>query len=267
MGKEYALQLASKGFNLILVSRTESKLVALAKEIETKTPAIKTKLLAMDFSKDNQTDYAKLKAIVDNLDIGILVNNVGQSHSYPVPFLLTPHKEMRDIVTINCMGTLEVTRLIAPGMAQRKRGLILTMGSFGGLLPTPLLATYSGSKAFLQHWSTALASELAPHGVDVQLVVSYLVTTAMSKVRRASATIPNARNFVKAVLGSVGRAGGARNTVNTSTPYWSHALMQWWIENTAGTSSATTVALNKKLHQDIRTRALKKIERDAKKSS
>jgi 17beta-estradiol 17-dehydrogenase / very-long-chain 3-oxoacyl-CoA reductase len=221
----------------------------------------------MDFSKDNATDYAKLKALVDDLDVGILINNVGQSHAYPVPFLLTPHKEMRDIITINCLGTLEVTRLIAPGMAQRKRGLILTMGSFGGLLPTPLLATYSGSKAFLQNWSTALASELAPQGVDVQLVLSYLVTSAMSKIRRPSAMIPNARNFVKSVLGRVGLSGGARKTASTSTPYWSHALMQWWLENTSGTSSPTTVKINKKLHQDIRTRALKKIERDAKKST
>ncbi|OBT55801.1 3-ketoacyl-CoA reductase [Pseudogymnoascus sp. 24MN13] len=267
LGKEYALQLAARGFNILLVSRTESKLATLSQEIETRTPAIKTKYLAMDFSKDNATDYAKLKALVDDLDVGILINNVGQSHSYPVPFLLTPHKEMRDIITINCLGTLEVTRLIAPGMAQRKRGLILTMGSFGGLLPTPLLATYSGSKAFLQHWSTSLASELGPQGVDVQLVLSYLVTSAMSKIRRPSAMIPNARNFVKSALGSVGRSGGARKTANTSTPYWSHAIMQWWIENTSGTSSPTTVAINKKLHQDIRTRALKKIERDAKKST
>jgi len=174
---------------------------------------------------------------------------------------------MRDIVTINCLGTLEVTRIIAPGMAQRKRGLILTMGSFGGLLPTPLLATYSGSKAFLQQWSTSLAAELKPQGVDVEFVVSYLVTSAMSKIRRPSATIPNARNFVKVVLAKIGLAGGARNIAYTSTPFWSHGIMQWWIENTVGLASPTTVKLNKKFHEDIRARALKKIERDSKKST
>lgn len=220
----------------------------------------------MDFSKDDQADYAKLAAIVAGLDVGILINNVGQSHAYPVPFTLTPHKEMRDIITINCLGTLEVTRLIAPGMAQRKRGLILTMGSFGGLLPSPLLATYSGSKAFLQQWSTSLASELKPQGVDVQLVLSYLVTSAMSKIRRPSAMIPNPRNFVKTTLAKVGLAGGARNAAFTSTPFWSHAIMQWWIENTIGGASAVMVRINRKFHEDIRVRALKKMERDAKKS-
>ena len=220
----------------------------------------------MDFSKNDDGDYAKLKALVDGLDIGILVNNVGQSHSIPVPFVLTPKDEIRDIIAINCIATLRVTQIVAPGMVQRKRGLILTMGSFGGLLPTPLLATYSGSKAFLQQWSTALAGELKGSGVDVEFVISYLVTSAMSKIRKTSATIPNPRNFVKSVLAKVGRSGGAQQMAFTSTPYWAHALMQWWIENTVGLGSEFAVIQNRKMHESIRKRALKKAERDAKKA-
>jgi 17beta-estradiol 17-dehydrogenase / very-long-chain 3-oxoacyl-CoA reductase len=267
LGKEYALQLASKGFNLILVSRTASKLETLSADIESKYASVKTKILAVDFSKATDSDYQNLANLVNGLDIGILVNNVGQSHSFPVPFIITPKQEMLEIITINCIATLRVTQIIAPGMAQRHRGLILTMGSFGGLLPSPLLATYSGSKAFLQQWSTSLASELAPQGVDVQLVLSYLVTSAMSKIRRSSATIPSARAFVKTVLAKVGLKGGARNIAYTSTPFWSHALMHWWIENTVGLASKLTVGMNLKFHQDIRTRALKKAEREAKKST
>ena len=220
----------------------------------------------MDFKENNDGDYARLKALVDGLDVGILVNNVGLSHSIPVPFIQTPKEEVRDIVTINCMGTLRVTQLIAPGMVQRKRGLILTMGSFGGLMPTPLLATYSGSKAFLQQWSTALGGELKGTGVDVELVLSYLVTTAMSKVRKTSMMIPNPRNFVKAVLGKVGRSGGAQKVAFTSTPFWGHALMEWWLENTLGLGGQFVVGQNRKMHEDIRKRALRKAERDAKKA-
>lgn len=267
LGKEYAIQLAQKGFNIVLVSRTESKLLALQSELEHKYAgsAIKTKILAMDFAKNDDGDFAKLKALVDGLDVGILINNVGQSHAMPVPFLQTPKDEMRDIITINCMGTLKVTQIVAPGMVQRKRGLILTMGSFGGLLPTPLLATYSGSKAFLQHWSTALAGELDGTGVDVELVISYLVTTAMSKVRRASVVIPNPRNFVKSVMTKVGRSGGAQKTAHTRTPYWTHAIMHWWLETFPGLYSGIVLSQNKVMHADIRKRALRKAEREAKK--
>ena len=175
---------------------------------------------------------------------------------------------MGDIITINCMATLRVTQIVAAGMMQRKRGLILTMGSFGGLLPTPLLATYSGSKAFLQQWSTSLGSELAPHGVMVELVQSYLVTSAMSKIRKPSSMVPSARVFVKSVLGRLGRTGGAQGWGWTSTPYWSHAFMQWGLATFVGISNQLVVGVNKSMHEGIRKRALRKLEREkAKKAS
>ncbi|KAI0478393.1 3-ketoacyl-CoA reductase [Xylariaceae sp. FL0804] len=265
LGKEYATQLASKGFNLVLVSRTLPKLETLAQELEAKFGGLQTKVLDMDFAANNDADYERLAQLVDGLDVGILINNVGQSHSIPVPFTLTEKEEMQSIVTINCMGTLRTTRIVAPGMQSRKRGLIITMGSFGGWLPTPYLATYSGSKAFLQHWSTALASELKTDNVDVQLCLSYLVTTAMSKIRRPSLFIPPPKPFVRAALGKIG-ASSWQATAHTYTPYWSHALMAWAIENTLGIGSSLGLGVNKKMHMDIRTRALKKAAREAKKA-
>ncbi|KAI9678318.1 MAG: hypothetical protein M1817_006264 [Caeruleum heppii] len=269
IGRDFAIQLAQKGFNLVLISRTESKLQQLAQEIETKYAgsAVKTKILAMDFARDNDDDYNRLRCVVDGLEVAILINNVGKSHDMPVPFLLTSKQEMADIITVNCVGTLKVTQIVAPGMVQRRRGLILTMGSFAGLTPTPLLATYSGSKAFLQHWSTALGSELKPHGVQVELVISYLVTSAMSKIRRPSTFIPNPRNFVKAVLGKIGRSGGAQGVGFTSTPYWSHAIMHWSLTTFTGIMNGFVVDRNRVMHESIRKRSLRKLERDAKKSS
>lgn len=265
LGKEYAKQLASKGFNLVLVSRTQSKLEALASEIESSSKqGVQTKILAMDYSQDNPNDYDRLSELVQGLDVAILINNVGQSHSIPVPFVETDKKELQDIVTINCLGTLKTTQIIAPGMVQRKRGLILTMGSFGGWMPIPYLATYSGSKAFLQHWSSALAGELKQSNVDVYLVLSYLVVSAMSKIKRPSAMIPTPRPFVKATLGKIG-LGGTQNIAYTYTPWWSHAIMQWWVEKAVGFGSKVGIGFNLKAHKDIRTRALRKAAREAKK--
>ncbi|KAK3208928.1 hypothetical protein GRF29_69g135262 [Pseudopithomyces chartarum] len=266
IGKEFALSLAAKGYNLLLVSRTQSKLDTLASDITTKYgPKISTKTLAMDFAQNKDSDYAALRKLIDGLDIGILINNVGQSHSIPVPFVETTAEEMNNIITINCMATLKVTQTIAPGMISRKRGLILTMASTGGFFPTPLLATYSGSKAFLQQWSTALASELEPHGVYVQCVQSHLVTTAMSKIRKSSALVPNPRQFVRSVLGKLGRSGGAQNVAYTSAPFWSHGLMIWFLSRFIGERAPLVVKINRSMHEDIRKRALRKAARDAKK--
>ncbi|KAI5862065.1 short chain dehydrogenase [Durotheca rogersii] len=264
LGKEFATQLAAKGFNLVLVSRTLSNLEALSQELEGKFSGLQTRVLDMDFSADDEADYARLAQLIYGLDVGILINNVGQSHSIPVPFLETESKELRDIVTINCLGTLKVTQIVAPGMQTRKRGLILTMGSFGGWMPTPYLATYSGSKAFLQHWSSSLAAELKSSNIDVQLCLSYLVTTAMSKVRRTSLLIPDPKSFVRGALGKVG-SGGWQNTAYTYTPYWSHALMAWVIENTIGIGHSLGILVNLKMHMGIRSRALRKAARSSKK--
>lgn len=219
----------------------------------------------MDFARNDDIDYGRLKKLIDGLDISILINNVGLSHSIPVQFVETPHKEMTDIIMINCLATLRVTQLIAPGMISRKRGLILTMASFGGIVPTPLLATYSGSKAFLQQWSTALGSELSRHNVHVQLVQSHLVTTAMSKIKRSSALVPTPKQFVRAALGKIGRSGGAQGIAYTSSPYWSHGLMQWGLQTFAGTMNKFVVDRNRVMHEEIRKRALRKAEREAKK--
>lgn len=260
IGKEFALQLAKSGYSTILVSRTASKLDTVAETIQQKYNK-PTKVLAMDFAANKDTDYEKLKSLVEELDVAILINNVGLSHSIPVPFVQTPEDEMNDIITINCVGTLKVTRIVAAGMIRRKRGLILTMASFGGMLPSPLLATYSGSKAFLQQWSTAIGSELAPYNITVELVQSYLVTSAMSKIRKSSVLIPNPRAFVKSVLGSIGRTGGAQGWAYTSTPYWSHAIMHWCISMFLGNGNKQLLEFNNKMHQGIRKRASRKQER------
>lgn len=269
IGKEYAFQLAKKGMNIALVSRTKSKLELIATEIESKYK-VSTKVVAFDASTDEESNYSSIEEAIASLPVTVLVNNVGQSHSIPVPFLETEDKEMRDIITINNTATLKITQTVAPVIVstvqkekKKVRGLILTMGSFGGLLPTPYLATYSGSKAFLQAWSAALAGELSPQGVDVELIISYLVTSAMSKIRRTSATIPNPKQFVASVLRGVGRRNGAQERYATNTPYWSHALMHFGIANTVGVYSKLANKLNLGMHKSIRARALKKAARAA----
>lgn len=262
LGKEFSLQLARAGYNILLVSRTASKLTTLAEEITSKNPTAQTKTLSMDFARNHDEDFDRLKEIVDELDVSVLVNNVGKSHDIPTPFALTPEEELTDIITINCLGTLRTTQLVVPGMVQRKRGLVLTMGSFGGLLPTPLLATYSGSKAFLQQWSTALGSELEQHGITVELVQAYLITSAMSKVRRTSALIPDPRAFVKSVLAKIGRNGGSPSYAYSSSPYWSHGIMAWFLTCITGPMNKLVVGRNKAMHESIRTRALRKAERE-----
>jgi 17beta-estradiol 17-dehydrogenase / very-long-chain 3-oxoacyl-CoA reductase len=114
-------------------------------------------------------------------------------------------------------ATLKVTKLVLPGMITRKRGLILTVGSFAALIPSPLLAVYSGSKAFVSTWSQALGSELEGSGITVELLNTYFVVSVvfcvilhmnqlilgnnqvskLSKIRKSSWMIPTPRTYVR----------------------------------------------------------------------
>jgi len=262
IGKEYANQLARAGYNVLLVSRTHSKLTAIASDIKSHSPDVEVDILSMDFSKNLDSDYASLTKLIADKDISILINNVGQSHSIPVPFAETPLDEMNNIITINCIATLKVTKLVLPSMQLRKRGLILSMGSFGGMIPTPLLATYSGSKAFLQQWSNAVASEVAHQGITVHFVHANLVTSAMSKIRRSTWQVPSEKRFVQAVLSKIGRRGGSIGFTHSGSPYWGHALIAAIITGVLGTFNDLLLEYNRNMHVSIRKRALAKAERE-----
>jgi 17beta-estradiol 17-dehydrogenase / very-long-chain 3-oxoacyl-CoA reductase len=86
----------------------------------------------------------------------------------------------------------------------------------------------------------------------------------MSKIKRSSALVPNPKQFVRAVLGKVGRSGGAQNISYTSTPYWSHGLMHWFLSSFVGERTKFLVKINRGMHEDIRKRALRKAAREAK---
>ncbi|KAJ7594608.1 3-ketoacyl-CoA reductase [Mycena floridula] len=265
IGKEFALQLAKAGFSIVLVARNQQLLDSTAAEITSKYPQVSTKTLSIDFAKQND-DSANdiLGGAFSGLDVGVLVNNVGKSHSMPVYFAETPRDEMNDIVSINVNATLRVTYAVLPGMVQRKRGLILNIGSFAGAIASPMLATYSGTKAFLSTFSSALGEEVKSHKIVVEHVNTYFVVSKLSKIRKPSLLIPTPAPFVRSVLSKIGMACGAAYTgrPNTSNPYWSHAILDYLIGLVGIPSLFITYTHD--LHKDIRRRAIKKAEREAK---
>ncbi|KAF8893897.1 3-ketoacyl-CoA reductase [Infundibulicybe gibba] len=264
IGKEFSFQLAKAGFNIFLVARNPQLLTATASDIENKYPGAQTQTHSIDFSKNDEVAYNKLTKAFEGLDIGVLVNNVGKSHTMPADLVDTPVDEIMDIVSINVNATIRVTYAALPGMIQRKRGLILNIGSFAGLVPSPMLATYSGTKSFLATFTTALAKEVRDHNITVEHVNTYFVVSKLSKISRASTFIPQPSPFVRAVLSKIGLPCGAAfsERLDTSTPYWSHALMNYGI--TLIGMPYVFVNYTHTLHKSIRKRALRKLEREAK---
>jgi len=60
-----------------------------------------------------------LTALVKDLHIAIVINNVGKGHDIPIPFLETSGKGMDEIIAITVNGTIKGTQIFAPGLASR----------------------------------------------------------------------------------------------------------------------------------------------------
>eukprot|EP01106_Pelomyxa_sp_JSP_P007155 TRINITY_DN217_c0_g1_i1.p1 TRINITY_DN217_c0_g1~~TRINITY_DN217_c0_g1_i1.p1 ORF type:complete len:129 (-),score=22.67 TRINITY_DN217_c0_g1_i1:71-457(-) len=91
------------------------------------------------------------------------------------------------------------------------------MSSFTSLIPSPMLAVYGATKAYVKHLSLSLADEFRGK-VDVMSVAPWWVVTSMTKIRRASLTAVSPDHFVREVMKSVG-------TADHCDPYWFHALI------------------------------------------
>jgi len=83
-------------------------------------------------------------------------------------------------------------------VGSRKQGLILNIGSMAGAVPSPMLATYSGTKAFLSTFSSAIGEEVRKHNIVVEHVNTYFVVRLLSHHRSWVVTLfryPSFRRF------------------------------------------------------------------------
>ena len=93
-------------------------------------------------------------------------------------------REFRDIdILVNNAGLIYCTRLILPGMVQRKRGHIVNIGSVAGSTPYPGANVYGATKAFVKQFSCNLRSDLAGTRVRVTNIEPGLAETEFSLVR------------------------------------------------------------------------------------
>ncbi|KNF01344.1 hypothetical protein PSTG_05444 [Puccinia striiformis f. sp. tritici PST-78] len=284
IGKEFAIELSKAGFNLFLIGRNLEKLTSLQEELLTKVnPTIEIEIETIDLS-DNRRDVGKedervsgpveeqtqgkewtkiltkLQQISTRSNLSILINNAGLSHSEPIEFQMNDlDEDINSILNVNVFSVLYLTKLVIPFMLPHKKGLILNVGSFSALIPTPLLSTYAGSKGFLYTWSQALGTELEPKGIDVKLLNTYFVASEMSKIKKATFLIPTPNNYVKQVL---------NNLISTNskpfitTGYFSHSLLEWFLDHYG--SLKFWLKFNLNMQRSILKRIQKKKERIAK---
>ena len=148
IGKGFAIQLAKKKINVVLISRTPEKLRELAGELETKY-AIQTKIVALDYTDpDVEAGMTRVEKEIAGLEIGILVNNAGMSYPYAQFFHELSSETIVHLIRVNIEVTTRLTHLVIPQMIQRRKGAVINIGSGAAtVLPSdPLYAVYAGTK-------------------------------------------------------------------------------------------------------------------------
>lgn len=80
---------------------------------------MQTKTFAMDFTKGDDQDFARLGELINSVRVGVLVNNVGTNHDIPTPFDEESDKVIADIVEVNIKGALRMTKLVLPQMRSK----------------------------------------------------------------------------------------------------------------------------------------------------
>uniref|UniRef100_A0A8C3S260 Hydroxysteroid 17-beta dehydrogenase 3 n=1 Tax=Chelydra serpentina TaxID=8475 RepID=A0A8C3S260_CHESE len=192
IGKAYSLELAKRGLNIVMISRTLEKLQKVATEIEQVTGR-NVKIIQADFTKDYI--YENIEESLQGLEIGILVNNVGMLHN-PLPCRFLNGTDT-DEVGLRCST---MTRIILKQMEPRQKGLILNLSSGLGTFPCPLYTIYSASKAFVCTFSKALQAEYKAKGIIIQVVTPYAVSTPMTMYQKPNLITKTAEDFVRESL-------------------------------------------------------------------
>ncbi|WP_418004734.1 SDR family oxidoreductase [Mycobacterium sp. PDNC021] len=109
--------------------------------------------------------------------LDVLINNAGVM---PIgPFLDESEKSIRSAMEVNLYGVLTGCQLALPEMVARRRGHIINIASLSGLIPLPGQVVYNATKFGVVGLTTALADEVAPHGVEVSVVMPPFTRTEL----------------------------------------------------------------------------------------
>ncbi|KAH8412449.1 hypothetical protein KR009_002297 [Drosophila setifemur] len=221
IGKEYAKELARQGLNLVLISRTKEKLIAVTNEIEGEFK-VKTKWIAADFAKGREV-YEHIEKELAGIEVGILVNNVGMMYDHPETLDLVSEDLLWNMLTVNMGSVTMLTRKILPQMIGRRKGAIVNLGSSSEAQPLPMLTVYAASKKFITYFTKALEQELVEHNIHVQLVLPNFVITKMNaytdRVMNAGASLlfPTASVYARSAVFTLGKT-------SETNGYWFHGF-------------------------------------------
>ncbi len=163
-GEDAALLFAEEGCKVILAARRMDRLQDLAAKIQ----EAGGEAMAIPMDIVNRADIDNMVETTLDLysHIDILFNNAGIGR---VDWFenMTAERDIETLIHVNLTGLIQVTHAVLPHMIARRQGHIINMISVAGLISSPLITTYSASKAGARAFTDSLRREVSPLGIKV----------------------------------------------------------------------------------------------------
>lgn len=164
IGYELAHLFAKDGFQLVLVARSQDRLMKLAGELKEKYKA-PAAILPKDLSHPLSPSEIFIELQERSIHIDVLVNNAGfGNHGL---FSETNLSDELEMIRVNVTSLVHLTKLFLKDMLTKRDGKILNVASTAAFQPGPFMAIYYAAKAFVLSFSEALSEELIGTGVSV----------------------------------------------------------------------------------------------------
>ncbi len=183
IGKAIAKALLNLGYTVIGTSRDPEN--------------VKDKVEGLEYVKLDLNDEQSIEGCLKKIgSVDVLINNVGQSQIGPAEEL--PLEEIKKMFQTNLLGMIKLTQGFLPEMREKRRGLIINIGSLVGRFAIPFQSIHAASKSALAAFSWSLRNEVMSYGVKVVVIEPNDIKTTIEP----DMTVNNDSEYKKNVLRS-----------------------------------------------------------------
>jgi len=164
IGKALAEELAQGRANLVLTARRKDRLESLVQHLHSQYK-IETAIFATDLAQTSAPEAIFEFTQAQGLQIDLLVNNAGFGQYGEFHTVAT--QRLLEMVQVNCVAVLHLTRLYLPAMVAKRKGDVLIVASTAAFQAVPYISNYAATKVFDLYLAEGLAEEMRPYGIRV----------------------------------------------------------------------------------------------------
>ncbi len=184
IGSELARLFAQDGYDLVLVDKNEEGMQQLAGMFFNQY-GTRTTLIHKDLADPKAPDEIYAETTGQGTQIDVLVNDAGFGE-YGLFATETNLQKELDIVQVNAIALMHLTKLYVKDMVDRNEGKILMLGSEVSVVPNPMMAVYGATKAFIKSFSEAIRNELNDTNITVTVLMPGATNTNFFKTAGAA---------------------------------------------------------------------------------